>query len=530
MFKQTKIFVVMKHFALFLLALNAFSPLQAEVVQQVRILGGSQSDVAKHIIPASAGGFLLVGYTESTDGDISVQHHGGRDAWVVRLNDSGDILWQLLLGGSGDDEATGVVEMAADGWIVGGHTCSADGDFSLHQGSVETADLFIVKISDQGDLLWTQTLGTGYDDRANDVVRVGTNRIVLGATVQGQSSDLEVIQGLKDMWLAELDGNGNVLWERAYGGSLHDELHHLGVGTDGSIWLAGCSDSFSGLAGDREGVVMRVDSDGELLWTVSLGSEADHDDAVMSSFLVEENGDTRIGFSTTGSDDGLNCTPHGSVMIAHLNADGEWVDTSCFGGSAWEYARTVVPDGNGHYWILGDTRSTDGDVNAGSSSATTVNKGWLLRCDNSGSLSVNYLLGGPGAEYAVGLAAGNSSQVLAVLNTLDQESPQAGDSSVVSDVLLVSVSEGPASVQEQLAESGLLVFPNPASDQVIVEITDSESDDDREEVIIRDITGRVIFRELSRASRMVIPVNDWRAGVYFLTRSGSAQAVRLVVE
>ncbi|MDR2522181.1 MAG: hypothetical protein LBC93_00540 [Synergistaceae bacterium] len=106
----------------------------AEAIEWQKCLGGSDYEEASSIQQTSDGGYIVAGFTQSTDGDV-VGYHGGYvpDVWVVKLNALGDILWQKCLGGSDYDEASSIQQTGDGGYIVAGFTQSTDGDVAgLH--------------------------------------------------------------------------------------------------------------------------------------------------------------------------------------------------------------------------------------------------------------------------------------------------------------------------------------------------------------------------------------------------------------
>ncbi|MDD3111061.1 MAG: hypothetical protein PHU26_02060, partial [Methanofollis liminatans] len=72
-----------------------------------RCLGGSDDDRAKSVFQTADGGYILIGETGSTDGDVS-GNHGGSDVWVVKLDATGAIEWERCLGGSDQDTASSI--------------------------------------------------------------------------------------------------------------------------------------------------------------------------------------------------------------------------------------------------------------------------------------------------------------------------------------------------------------------------------------------------------------------------------------
>src|SRR5215213_4755929 len=92
--------------------LNVFS--QAPLIQWQKCYGGGGNDEAFSIIHTFDGGYAVTGGTSSNDGDVS-GNHGGRDCWVIKLNNVGVIQWQKCLGGTSDDYGYAILQMADGG-------------------------------------------------------------------------------------------------------------------------------------------------------------------------------------------------------------------------------------------------------------------------------------------------------------------------------------------------------------------------------------------------------------------------------
>ena len=103
------------------------------------------NEVTFSIKQTNDGGYILSSYSLSNDGDVSGNHSLAYDYWIVKLNSSGTIDWQKCLGGTGSDLATYINETNDGGFIVGGVTDSNNGDVSGNHGGLY--DLWIVKLS-----------------------------------------------------------------------------------------------------------------------------------------------------------------------------------------------------------------------------------------------------------------------------------------------------------------------------------------------------------------------------------------------
>ncbi|MGB3903282.1 MAG: T9SS type A sorting domain-containing protein [Bacteroidales bacterium] len=124
---------------------NNKSHAQAPAIEWQKCLGGTNYDVAYPIQQTSDGGFIVAGETRSNDGNVS-GNHGGYDVWVVKLNSSGNILWQRCLGGTDNDYAYSIQQTSDSGFIVAGLTNSNDGDVSGNHGY---SDYWVVKLTNE---------------------------------------------------------------------------------------------------------------------------------------------------------------------------------------------------------------------------------------------------------------------------------------------------------------------------------------------------------------------------------------------
>jgi hypothetical protein len=108
-------------------------------------LGGSADDWAYSIQQTNDGGYIIAGYSASTDGDVT-GNQGSADYWIVKLDPNGAIEWEKSLGGSDYDYATSIQQTKDNGYIIAGYSYSTDGDVTGHHGSTDNPDYWIVKL------------------------------------------------------------------------------------------------------------------------------------------------------------------------------------------------------------------------------------------------------------------------------------------------------------------------------------------------------------------------------------------------
>src|SRR5207253_7363321 len=120
-----------------------------------------------------------------------------------------------------------------------------------NQASQGGSDYWVVKTDKDGDLVWEKTFGGGEQDEAYSVGRsYGDYLFVAGTSASGKSGDKsQVSQGKKDYWLIQLDEKGSKVWDKTFGGNKDDELRASTFTDEGNYILAGTSDS--GNSGDK---------------------------------------------------------------------------------------------------------------------------------------------------------------------------------------------------------------------------------------------------------------------------------------
>ena len=120
--------------------------------------GGGDERVADSII-TSDGGYLIVGTSDSNKSFDKLENsRGGRDYWVVKLDDLGNKVWDRTFGGSEKDLGNGAVEVTGGGYLIWGSSSSpADGDRTVENKGF--SDYWIVRIDADGNKLWTRLMG-----------------------------------------------------------------------------------------------------------------------------------------------------------------------------------------------------------------------------------------------------------------------------------------------------------------------------------------------------------------------------------
>ena len=136
---------------------------QAPDIVWEKSLGGTNYDEAERVLQTRDGGFILLGWTYSNDGDVTGNHSDNNsDCWVAKLDPLGNIVWSRSLGGSNWDVGLEIRETNDGGYIVSGHTYSDDGD--IQKPLFGSSEALICKLDAVGNIQWFKTYGGSGED------------------------------------------------------------------------------------------------------------------------------------------------------------------------------------------------------------------------------------------------------------------------------------------------------------------------------------------------------------------------------
>jgi hypothetical protein len=210
-------------------------------------------DFGESIKVTSDGGYAAVGY----GWDIGA---GRYDYWVLKLAVDGSIQWQRTYGGPRDDQATCLVHTADGGYVLAGETQS--------WGAGEW-DIWIVKLDRLGSIEWQKTYGGRWKDTTSaEPIRQTTDG---GYVVTGRTDSFGAGEG--DVWVIKLSGDGEVEWEKTYGGGRNEHARSIRQTSDGGYVVAGYTRSFG--AGEWDVWVLKLDGDGDVQCQRTFGGDDD---------------------------------------------------------------------------------------------------------------------------------------------------------------------------------------------------------------------------------------------------------------
>lgn len=318
--------------------------------------------------------------------------------------------WDMVLGGESYEELN-ALEVLPDGILAGGSTRSgiafgAPGDFSWN--------ILVVKLDFNGNVLWQYTYGGAQDERLWAMIPTRDGGFLAGGySYSGVGGDkTEPNQGDKDVWIIKLDAQGQLQWDKTFGGLFQDELFSM-LEMPGGGYLLGCH-SNSGISGDKtedsrgshDIWLIRTDVQGNKLWDKTLGGsgyEQINDLAWAADGAVYCSG----GSTSLENDGELGPeTARGGMdfLLLKINpSDASVYWTRRFGGSGEDYAYSLCPASNGRLYLggrSGSPVSPAGVFNNGKSSLFYggASDYWLLELNTDGQKTAEWSFGGSGLD------------------------------------------------------------------------------------------------------------------------------------
>ena len=389
-----------------LVAVTAVAAVQAQPpLRWDKTFGGSSSDGTPEVVRTADGGFLVGGSSSSNaSGDKSENSRGGLDYWVIRMDAQGNKLWDKTFGGNEWDDLNAIVPTTDGGFLLCGSSRSGQiGDKT--EDTRGDLDYWVVRIDAEGTKLWDKTFGgDGYDDLTAAVLTTDDGFLLGGSSYSGQSGDkTEDSRGNQDYWVVRIDDEGNMLWDKTLGGGEIEYLMALATTSDDGLLVAGYS--FSGDDGDKtEGNkgggdywVIKLDEEGNILWDKDIGgSEADYLSAVLATpdggFLL-----AGVSGSNTSGDKTEDGRGEQDYWVVKLNADREVEWDKTLGGNGYDGLFGALLTADNSFLVGGYSYSGEnGDKSEESKGDVDY---WVIKLDEEGNILWDKTVGGTGADY-----------------------------------------------------------------------------------------------------------------------------------
>jgi photosystem II stability/assembly factor-like uncharacterized protein len=266
-------------------------------------IGGTSSDIARGVIQTLDGKLMVIGYSRSSNGDVTGAH-GGFDFWLTKIDTAGNLLWQKTYGGTKDELAYTVKQAADSSLLIVGYTLSNDGDIAGLNHSTKN-DIWVVKTDKAGSILWQKTLGGTSNDYSNSFIRTSDKGYLIIGYTESYNGDVYGNYGQDDLWVIKLDSLGTIQWQQTYGGTDNDRANYAAETSDGGFVVSGHSESndidLNQNYGDKDFWMLRLNQSGILEWKKSVGGNLE--DNSYSVAQSSDGGIIAVGISASNTND-----------------------------------------------------------------------------------------------------------------------------------------------------------------------------------------------------------------------------------
>jgi len=260
------------------------------------------------------------------------------------------LTWERTYGGSGYDAAYSLIQTTDGGYGIAGSTSS--------KGAGST-DVWIIKLDIEGNILWDKTYGGDGEEYAEALIQTADGGYGIAGSTSSKGAG-------RDVWIIKLDIEGNILWDKTYGGDDKEYAYSLIQTIDGGYTVAG-STGYKG-AGGVDIWILKLDSHGNLLWDKTYGGSGS--DRAFSIIQTADGGYAVAGVTESkgaGAED---------FWVIKLDKQGNKIWDRTYGGSKEDWAFSLIQTTDGGYAVAGYTESKG----AGKEDF------WVIKLDEQGNL------------------------------------------------------------------------------------------------------------------------------------------------
>lgn len=392
-------------------------------LELVKTFGGSQQDDALSVVETSDGNLAILGFTQSNDGDVEGKLSTDSDYWLLKLDQELNLLWQKTFGGSSDDRGQSIITTSDGGFLVTGFSRSTDGDVTNNSGF---HDFWALKLSASGDIIWEKSIGFAGNDRSHSVIETIDGGFFISGFLDVSASDgagndngeaerpktIFEKHGVGEFWGVKINRFGQTEWRRYFGGSNNDRSYDAIETSDGSLIMIGSSESndfdITNPNGSYDFWAVNVDLQGNMVWQKNFGGSSidigySVTNAINGNFIMA--GDTR---SSDG--DVTDFKGNTDFWVVNFDNSGNKIWQSTYGGSDFESARDIIALQNGNYLVCGSSKSQDVDV----SGNFGQNDIWSIVIDDDGNLVSEVNIGGSSLDFAQSAVQLQNGKVIVV--------------------------------------------------------------------------------------------------------------------
>lgn len=518
--------------SLLLLSIFSFAQnLNAQIdIAWEKHFGGTSFDVGYSVVASPDGGFVAAGYSKSDDGQVEA-NQGDNDYWVIKTDANGELIWQNDLGGIDNDICFVVVNANGGGYMLMGTSESNNGDVSGHH-SPGLGDYWLVKLDEDGILLWSHCYGGLGFDNGRSIIATSDGGYAMVGESNSDDGDVTGLFAGQDLWIVKIDADGVIEWQGAHGGASNEYGYGIVQTDDGGFAVASASYSWdsgvvTGNHGSSDFWITRFDDAGVMLWQKSFGSTGAD---IPKSIAKCSNGDFVI-CGSSGNNDGDVTGFHGTYdyWVIRVSDDGELIWQKSLGGYDDEKANSIAATSDDGFIVTGFAWNVDGDVTFNHGGHDV----WVVKLDASGNMVWEKSFGGTAEEEGYSIQELNPTEYILLGQTPSDDGDAISTPEGLNDFWLMKLVLSDNMAVNNKEEFKLQFTPNPFLTETRCTIKGNLNALDKPVITIIDISGKVVYSQGISSQSFVIDRKSLSAGVYqFLLHSNDGDLVigKLVME
>lgn len=327
----------------------------------------------------------LTSILKTTNNSYLLGGIGSGDFTVVKTDSVGNSKWTKHYGGKEQDLLISI-QPANDGYFLAGYTYSYGGD--IQSGNHGGSDIWLIKTDLNGNIVWEKTYGGKNGEILQSARLIKNGNLLLYGSTNSNDGDIKSgNNGTSDAWVFEIDPTGKIVWEKTFGGNDLDIFFTSQQTLDGGYIFGGLSfsndfDVQSGNKGASDFWIVKTDSIGNIKWEKTFGGT--NWERVFS--IDQMSSGEYIAAGPVGSNDGdIKSINHGDrdFWVIKLDLMGNLIWEQTYGGMRSESLNSMLLDENDKILLFGTTNSNDGDVQ---SNQTEGKFDWLVEISKDGKL------------------------------------------------------------------------------------------------------------------------------------------------
>lgn len=337
---------------------------EGELLSDIKY-GGTNNDGGKMVLP-SKNGYLFLGSSKSSDMDLNT-NKGDADIWVFETDLKGDLLWSQTYGGNSSDYGAHIGYLPDSSLIVLGATNSEDGDVNNIKG---WTDYWLLKLGNQGNLIWEKTYGNEHFNRGSDMhILPNGDFIMIGFSEPDNhnphpNKNFDRYYSNENIEIVKMTENAEKIWTQNYGGSSTENTHQILAMPNGDFMVLGSSSSYNGDKSKPKGNfdiwILKINASGELLWERSYGGSKM--ELARSGVLTNDNSIIIVGSAESNDKDVSINKGNFDLWMIKIDQHGDIVWEKTIGGSKRDIGLHITSLSDGSYLVVGESGSDDGDL------------------------------------------------------------------------------------------------------------------------------------------------------------------------